>query len=498
MLHRNPFNNLSYRSSKTDGDDDIGVHLPMNSSFEAAASQDDETHDYPRISGRELYAIKKQDRRTPKGRGGAKKKCTNLKDAPSQSASVSKDDGCTDESEQVEVEDESHGQDKQESGTARNRDSESELSGMSDSDDLAAIATRLNRGEGLEEPSESMLDDYFTAHTGVAGPTSDHTLSRLSRPRLDQEAVQTALEVAPNAFQDDCLSLRREYRDLYPYWLFQMSHGYNVLLYGLGSKRQLMEDFCTEHLSEAAHLVVNGYFPGLTMKHVLSKLSSDLLQSSATFKSLSEQAHFICRALEDQGSNAPEELFLVVHNVDGPMLRGDKAQTALSIVAQCAHVHVIASIDHINAPLIWDQNKLSRFNWIWHDVTTYEPYKEETSYENSLLVRQSGTLVLSSLTHVTKSLTPNARGIFELLVKYHLEHSDDQACLGLSFRDLYLKCREKFLVNSDLTLKAQLTEFRDHKLVCSRQGGDGVEYLYVNIDDATLTQYLQQQAEQET
>lgn len=31
--------------------------------------------------------------------------------------------------------------------------------------------------------------------------------------------------------------------------------------------------------------------------------------------------------------------------------------------------------------------------------------------------------------------------------------------------DLYTRCREKFLVNSDTNLRAQLTEFKDHKLV---------------------------------
>ena len=39
---------------------------------------------------------------------------------------------------------------------------------------------------------------------------------------------------------------------------------------------------------------------------------------------------------------------------------------------------------------VWDQIKLSRFNWLWNDCTTFESYVEETSYENSLLVQQSG------------------------------------------------------------------------------------------------------------
>lgn len=41
--------------------------------------------------------------------------------------------------------------------------------------------------------------------------------------------------------------------------------------------------------------------------------------------------------------------------------------------------------------------------------------------------------------------------------------------LGLSFQDFYQQCREAFLVNSDLTLRAQLTEFKDHKLIRTKK-----------------------------
>ena len=41
----------------------------------------------------------------------------------------------------------------------------------------------------------------------------------------------------------------------------------------------------------------------------------------------------------------------------------------------------------------------------------------------------------------------------------------------MSLQDLYQRCREAFLVNSDLTLRAQLTEFRDHKLIKSKKVG---------------------------
>jgi len=278
-----------------------------------------------------------------------------------------------------------------------------------------------------------------------------------------------------------------------------MYNGFSILLYGLGSKKRLIEDFCQHCLSSSCRVVVNGYFPGLTVKQILSCLSSELLGHSGSFKSPTEHAEFVTTTLgASAGKKAPEEVFLPIHNIDGPMLRNERAQTALSVLATSPHIHIVASVDHINAPLLWDQTKLSRFNWLWHDTTTFEPYQEETSYENSLLVRQSGSLVLSSLTHVMRSLTPNARRIFELLAKYQLEHKKEaeRSYLGLSFSECYRKCRERFLVNSDLTLRAQLTEFRDHKLINSAKGTDGVEYLSIPIDDATLSQFIDELTEQ--
>ena len=79
---------------------------------------------------------------------------------------------------------------------------------------------------------------------------------------------------------------------------------------------------------------------------------------------------------------------------------------------------------------VWNHTQLGRFNWSWFDVTTFEPYKEETSYENSLLVQHTGALALSSLVHVFRSLTPNARGIFILIAGHQLEEKDNSCYIG--------------------------------------------------------------------
>lgn len=64
---------------------------------------------------------------------------------------------------------------------------------------------------------------------------------------------------------------------------------------------------------------------------------------------------------------------------------------------------------------------LSHFKWVWFDVTTFEPYILETSYENSIFKDQSSHLLLSSLLHVYRSLTPNGQGVFMILANHQKE-----------------------------------------------------------------------------
>lgn len=57
---------------------------------------------------------------------------------------------------------------------------------------------------------------------------------------------------------------------------------------------------------------------------------------------------------------------LVIHNIDGPGLRDSESQHLLARIAACSHVRVVASIDHVNAPLRkWN---LSTYKSLIHDV----------------------------------------------------------------------------------------------------------------------------------
>ncbi|XP_070830341.1 origin recognition complex subunit 2 [Chaetodon trifascialis] len=343
-----------------------------------------------------------------------------------------------------------------------------------------------NTSEAASQPS--MVEEYFEAHGSSKVLTSDRTLERLHTPKLDRETLVKLLEGKPSCYSEEIQQLHSKHRKHFSKWMLQLRLGFSVLVYGLGSKKALLEDFRVSHLAQEIHLVVNGFFPSITLKSILNTLTCEVLEHQGSFRTPSDQIQYITQTLKD----SPDlHVYLLIHNIDGLMLRGEKTQSALGQLASLHNLHLVASLDHINAPLVWDQFQQSQFNWLWWECVTFQHYAEETSYENSLLVQQTGALALSSLTHVLRSLTPNARGIFKLLVTFQLENKDNPSYTGLSFQDFYQRCREAFLVNSDLTLRTQLTEFRDHKLIRTRKGADGVEYLMVAVDASTLMDFLE-------
>ena len=157
-------------------------------------------------------------------------------------------------------------------------------------------------------------------------------------------------------------------------------------------------------------MVVNGFFPSLTLKQILSTISEEILELEGNFSSTAEH-------IEEILANLSSDLYLIIHNIDGPMLRNTKAQSAISQLVGSRRVHLLCSIDHINAPLIWDQQCLARLNLLWFDSTTFLPYLAEAGDASSLLVRKTASSALSSLTSVWASLTPNAKKIYVIIIK---------------------------------------------------------------------------------
>ncbi|KAL2715122.1 origin recognition complex subunit 2 [Vespula squamosa] len=333
-------------------------------------------------------------------------------------------------------------------------------------------------------------DEYFENQSQKV-VTSNHTLARLRNSRFSRDKLQKLLANQNHITKEHkqlIYSLTKDYYEFFSMWYFIMEEGYTLLLHGLGSKRNLINDFHNQFISDHPTLVIDGFFPSLTIKDILDGIIIDILGLSVP-TGITECIELISKILK---KNPKDRLYLLIHNIDGIMLRSNKAQDVLSTLAKISNLCIMASIDHINAPLLWDHMKHSKYNFYWWDATTLLPYEAETAYESSLLIQHSGALVLSSLQNVFLSLTSNARAIYKLLIQYQLDNSDSSDFSGMAFKDLYRISREGFLVSTDLALRAQLTEFIDHKLVRTKRNKDGTECLIIPLNNNLLKQFLEQ------
>ncbi|CAM0136941.1 Origin recognition complex subunit 2 [Umbelopsis sp. WA50703] len=325
--------------------------------------------------------------------------------------------------------------------------------------------------------------------------TSNNTLSKL--PILDPKEFKEKLSQAPKKHAKDIEILHSLHERQFPQWQFELLSHYNLLFYGYGSKRKLLTKFAENYLNDGPLIVVNGYFPSITIRDILNKLSVDALGINAPTGSIQDHVSLIMEHFQ-RGENEYDNVYLLIHNIDGVNLRNERVQTALSVLASCPNIHIIASIDHINAGLLWDSIKIARFNWIWHDATTFDNYLTETSFENTLMVRQSEIGGSRGVNYVLASLTSNARGIFKVLAEHQIiemelatmEGRGDES-VGLTYNAYYTKCREAFYVSNDVTFRTQLTEFRDHKIIQSKRSVDGTEIMYLPLDKSTLTSILE-------
>lgn len=69
--------------------------------------------------------------------------------------------------------------------------------------------------------------------------------------------------------------------------------GFNILLYGFGSKRQIINDFRMSMLEDKSVLVINGFFPGLTLKEVRTHMDVSALSNCLSIQLSIHLSHLL-------------------------------------------------------------------------------------------------------------------------------------------------------------------------------------------------------------
>lgn len=97
---------------------------------------------------------------------------------------------------------------------------------------------------------------------------------------------------------------------------------------------------------------------------------------------------YSCRPTE--ASRLPPPRPLAPHTTPPTGLRSAEDQAWLAQLAALPAVHLIASLDHVHAGLLWDGRGAAAFRWLWVDATSYGPYSAETLGTAPVLAREAG------------------------------------------------------------------------------------------------------------
>ncbi|XP_049541746.1 origin recognition complex subunit 2-like [Anopheles darlingi] len=343
---------------------------------------------------------------------------------------------------------------------------------------------------------DNSYEQYFSIHATTKVVTSNHTLDLLATSRIPRALMQQLLqETSPPAphrdrqqeMNDKCMLFFRD-------WLFTLNEGFSVLLFGIGhsANGELMQLFIDEKLNGYPTIFVQGYVPDFSIKDVLDRICGEVFEMWLSTTNTHEALDKIERKFADH----PEKhLFLLVHNLDGSSLRNESTQSAICRLAAIDNVHFIASIENHIASAMWGTNKQAAYNFKWFDATTLQPYNAETSFENSLMVQNADAPAFDAMKRVVCSLTANARGIYNAIVKYQLTNQkvQQQHYAGMPMQELYRQCRESFLVSSDAALRCHLTEFVDHKLLRFKRNSESSEAVLIPLSHMLLQRFVDEQ-----
>ncbi|XP_027090943.1 origin of replication complex subunit 2-like [Coffea arabica] len=353
----------------------------------------------------------------------------------------------------------------------------------------------------IEEDEFGFSRNYFLAkELGNSGKKSGHKLADIDV--VDEEELREALANIEQKHEKEIDELIKTYKSSYQEWVCELRCGFGLLMYGFGSKRTLLEDFASTALTEYSVVVINGYLQSINLKQVvitLAELLCDQLKAQQKFTSGSLHKHqqpFDTRSMDDliafldqhHLEDSDSFICVLVHNIDGPGLRDPDTQQYLARIAACSNIRVVASIDHVNALLLWDKKMVhTQFNWYWHHVPTFAPYKVEGMFLPLILAQGGSSQNVKTASIVLQSLTPNAQSVFTVLAEHQLANPDEE---GMPVNNLYATCRERFLVSSQITLNSHLTEFKDHDLVKTRRDTEGQDCLYIPIPNEALEKII--------
>ena len=363
-------------------------------------------------------------------------------------------------------------------------------------------------------------EEYFWQNRPGGMKTSNNTLS--AQTLLNHDEYFQAISSYQDRHESEMEFLLELHSRAFDQWIFELEEGFNICLYGYGSKRNITDKFAAhlhQHLAGTTTYkgskktpkiaVVNGYAAGTTLKELLTTIAS--IAVSATTKLPNQPAVLLDFLLEHLSSSPPPHpIPVILNSIDSVYLRKSPTPAMLARLAAHPSINLICTADTPNFPLLWDVGLKTQYKFLFHDATTFTPYDAEIDVVETVneLLGRSGRRVggRDGVGFVLRSLPENARSLYRILVieqlaldimEQGLDEADEETATpknkkvaqvkavatesnqGVEYRVLYHKAVQEFVCSSEVGFRTLLKEFHDHQMIESRKDAMGTERLWV-------------------
>ena len=367
--------------------------------------------------------------------------------------------------------------------------------------------------------------------------------------------------------------------DSFREWLWLTQLNFNVLVYGIGDKVSLVREFGEKMLYDEDVIAVDGWSSSSVnnsnargkegvVKELLDTIWAGIINPAANINSSTSasmqpvldqnidsswslqryvnttiealHAHYSLTGkelfgrdlkgdrLRDNVSNAnnisaltqesrQHRLYILIYGIDGVYLSSPLSQEILSRLATCRVISIISYCDHVNTPLMWSHEMLTRFRWTYHHISTYDCFDISEEFQNKYCASRmtsgntnnrvdgpSDETDYARLEFLLRSLTPTHHKVIYQMVALEVARRD--ACSkrdenrnegsrgnvdfdddppmghgkwdtrGIILNGLFDTCKSQLIVHNLQSLTQHLRELLDHKWISIQHKKVGSSY----------------------
>lgn len=292
---------------------------------------------------------------------------------------------------------------------------------------------------------------------------------------------------------------------LFPTMKLQLGIGMNLALHGFGSKISLIDAFISSFGGGGGDTEYIKFYriKAYQQFHSLQEDLSTIFGATSDFP----------RKLPDMISYISENLLVtkgmlyifIIEGIDSSSSFKGTNLHVLDMLNKNPLVRLVLTMSHANSPSLL-QHPAHELSLCWHNVSSTEgfcgwngPDLLMTVLENNMDEQLLEGRKVEGAKWVLESLTKTGREVFSVIAEYQInlmstdstnggigvgvdadgdedgdEEEDDSnsnkkdfSRISISVVEWYQQCQENFIVSNESSFRTQLTEFRDHELICA-------------------------------